>query len=252
MRFASLGSGSRRNALVVQHQDTTILIDCGFSVKEVQRRMANLQLDIESLDAILVTHEHSDHIGGVRNLARKCGIPVHATNGTCRAAAWGDIPLQCEFLPDQPLAIGALELSPFTVPHDAAQPCQFVVSDGDRRLGILTDTGSITPHIVSQLTRCDAMVLECNHDEDMLLNGDYPYHLKKRIAGQLGHLSNQQAAELIRKTAVSRLKHLVVAHLSDKNNTPELARAEISAALNCSPQWIGVIDQYDGLQWRDL
>lgn len=252
MRFASLGSGSRGNALVVQHYDTTVMIDCGFSIKEVARRLGSLQLDIESLDAIVVTHEHSDHISGVGKLARKYQIPVYATNGTYRGSSLGELPYRREILPELPLAIGDLEVLPFTVPHDATQPCQVVVSDGDRRLGVLTDTGSITPHIISRMTLCDAMVLECNHDEGMLSNGDYPLHLKKRIAGQLGHLSNKQAADLIRCLDTSRLKHVVAAHLSEKNNSCELARAEISLALNCLPQWIEVIDQYDGLPWREL
>jgi phosphoribosyl 1,2-cyclic phosphodiesterase len=252
MRFASLGSGSRGNALVVQHQSTTVLVDCGFSTREVKRRLSNLNLDIDTLDAVVVTHEHKDHISGVGNLARKYRLPVYATSGTGRAACWGEIPCRYEVMPDHPLAIGELEFVPFTVPHDAAQPCQFVVSDGDRRLGVLTDTGSITPHIISQLTYCQAMVLECNHDTQMLLNGDYPHYLKMRITGQYGHLSNQQAAELLRSVDTSRLKHLVAAHLSEKNNTCELARAEISGALDCEPQWIDIIDQYDGLQWRDL
>jgi len=228
------------------------MIDCGFSAREVKRRLGNLRLDMESLNAIVVTHEHTDHISGVENLARKHRLPLYATAGTCRAASWGEITHQREIFPGQPFVIGDMELSPFTVPHDANQPCQFVATDGSRRLGVLTDTGSITPHIISQLTLCDAMVLECNHDESMLYNGDYPYHLKKRIAGQQGHLSNRQAADLVRSLDTSRLKHLAAAHLSEKNNTCELARAEIAGALNCSPQWISVIDQYEGLQWRDL
>lgn len=252
MRFASLGSGSRGNALVVQHQCTTVLIDCGFSIKEVKRRLWNLHLDIDSLNAIVVTHEHTDHVSGVGVLARKYQLPVYATPGTCRAASWGEILDMHEMSPDQSLAIGDLEFSPFTVPHDAKQPCQFVITQGDHRLGVLTDTGSITPHIISQLTLCDAMVLECNHDVQMLQDSGYPQHLKQRIGGYLGHLSNQQAADLIRCLDTSRLKHMVAAHLSEKNNTCELARREISNALDCSPQWIGAIDQYDGLQWRDL
>jgi phosphoribosyl 1,2-cyclic phosphodiesterase len=252
VRFASLGSGSRGNSLVVQHQSTVVLIDCGFSIKETKRRLGNLGVNIEAISAIVVTHEHTDHIGGVGGLARKHQLPVYTTRGTFVAAAWGEISGKNQVTPDQPVAIGDLEFWPFTVPHDARQPCQYVVSDGNSRLGILTDTGSITPHIVSQLTQCDAMVLECNHDMELLQKSDYPEHLKQRIASYYGHLSNQQAAELIRSVDASRLKHLVAAHLSEKNNTTSLAQQILSKALNCSSEWIGVIDQYDGLGWRDL
>ena len=252
MRFASLGSGSRGNSLVVQHQNTTVLVDCGFSTKEVRRRLGNLQLEVESISAIVVTHEHTDHISGVGGLARKYQIPVYATQGTSMASPWGDIPCEHQVTPDQPVEIGSLEFWPFPVPHDARQPCQYVVSEGSRRLGILTDTGSITPHITSQLSQCDAMVLECNHDLEMLYGGDYPEHLKQRIISYYGHLSNQQAAELLRSIDVTRLKHLVAAHLSEKNNTASLARQTLSNAVNCDYEWIGIIDQNDGLGWRDL
>lgn len=252
MQFASLGSGSRGNSLIVRQRQTAVLIDCGFSLKEVNCRLANLGVEAASIHAVVVTHEHTDHISGVGALARKFSIPVYTTAGTRRGAPWGDIPKHYEVLPDHAFSIGELEFLPFPVPHDAKQPCQYVVTDGNSRLGVLTDTGSITPHIAAQLTRCEAMVLECNHDTQMLLDGDYPQHLKQRIAGGCGHLSNRQAADLIRKLDCSRLKHLVAAHLSEKNNTATLARRELSAALDCASHWIDVIDQYDGIDWRDL
>lgn len=247
-----MGSGSRGNSLIVQHRHTVVLVDCGFSLKEVKRRLANLGLDAESISAIVVTHEHTDHISGVGGLARKYNVPVYTTAGTGMASPWGEIPGEYRVIPDQSLAIGDLEFWPFPVPHDARQPCQYVVSDGDCRLGILTDTGSITPHITSQLTKCDAMVLECNHDVELLQNSDYPQHLKQRIASYYGHLNNQQAADLIRSVDVSKLTHLVAAHLSEKNNTPVLARQKLCEALNCSSDWIGIIDQHEGLGWRDI
>ena len=237
---------------MVRQHHTVVLVDCGFSLKEVKRRLGILRLDIEALSAIVVTHEHTDHISGVGGLARKYRLPVYATRGTRMVAAWGEIPDVNQVTPDEPVTIGDLEFLPFPVPHDARQPCQYVVSDGSRRLGILTDTGSITPHITSQLAMCDAMVLECNHDIPLLQGSDYPQHLKQRIAGRYGHLSNQQAAELIRSVDVSRLKHLVAAHLSEKNNTVALARQNLSEAAGCAADWIGVIDQNDGLSWRDL
>ncbi len=252
MRFASLGSGSRGNSLVVQHRETTVLIDCGFSAREAKRRLADLAVEIESLSAIVVTHEHTDHISGVSALARKYRLPVYATAGTSRAAAWSDLAYERRVTPDECFAVGDLQFWPFPVPHDAMQPCQYVVSEGGRRLGILTDTGSITPHIKSQLDGCDALVLECNHDLDMLNDSDYPPYLKQRIAGQYGHLSNQQAADLLCGIDTSKLRHMAAAHLSEKNNSSVLAKRHLSEALRCTENWISVIDQSRGLDWRDL
>lgn len=252
MRFASLGSGSRGNALLVQNAKTAVLVDCGFSVKETQRRLARLQLQGDDLTAIVLTHEHTDHISGVGVLARKYRIPVYATAGTRLGAILGELPEYREVFPDQAFAIDDLELLPFPVPHDAKQPCQYVVGDGANRLGVLTDTGSITPHISEQLAECDALVLECNHDVELLRNSHYPQSLKQRIAGQYGHLSNEQAAELLSNIGGAKLKHLAAAHLSDKNNLPELAQTRLSEVLNCTPEWIEVIEQNQGLSWRDL
>jgi phosphoribosyl 1,2-cyclic phosphodiesterase len=149
-------------------------------------------------------------------------------------------------------ALGALHITPFPVPHDAREPCQFVFSDGAIRFGILTDTGSITAHIRRQLDRCDALLLECNHDTAMLADGPYPISLKQRVGGRLGHLSNRQAAELLAALDTSQLTQLVAAHLSDKNNRPELARAALAGALGCEPDWIGIADQAEGLAWRQV
>jgi phosphoribosyl 1,2-cyclic phosphodiesterase len=138
------------------------------------------------------------------------------------------------------------------VPHDAREPVQYVIGDGASRLGVLTDLGVITSHVEACLTGCDALVLECNHDLPMLENGSYPYPLKQRIAGRLGHLHNEAAADLLRSIDTSRLKHLIAAHLSRENNTPELARAALSGALNCAAEWIGIASQREGFAWREL
>lgn len=252
MQFASLGSGSRGNSLIIASQKTFIMIDCGFSLREVQRRMTRLALHPEQLAAVIVTHEHTDHISGVGVLARKYQLPVYTSKGTAIAAQskqWPDIKTVIE---NDPFNIGDLSLQAFTVPHDAREPYQYIVSDGKRRLGVLTDTGKITPHIEAQLDGCDALVLECNHDKQMLQNSDYPYSLKQRIDSDYGHLSNQQAAGLLENINTAKLKHLAAAHLSDKNNAPELACAALGEALGCEPDWIEVIGQEDGLQWRDL
>ena len=149
-------------------------------------------------------------------------------------------------------AVGDIEIRPFPVPHDAREPVQFVLSDGQFRLGVLTDTGSPTPHIVDMLKDCDALVLECNHDADLLQGSGYPASVKRRIAGNRGHLENAQAAALLAKIGTRRLQHLVAAHLSEQNNLPALAARALSAAMGCSPEWIGVAGQEAGFDWRAL
>lgn len=254
MRFALLGSGSEGNALVVEAGATRIMLDCGFSVSETSLRLARLQLDASQLHAIVVTHEHSDHISGVARLARKFSIPVYLTHGTLRAnpAAFAGVPAVNEIDSHRSIEIGDIELHPFTVPHDAGEPVQFVFGDGSKRLGVLTDTGRSTPHIETMLSNCHALVLECNHDLDMLLGGEYPYHLKQRVAGRFGHLNNNEAAALLSALDNSRLQHIVAAHISRKNNTEARAVAALSAALGCEESWIAVATQDEGLSWREL
>lgn len=253
LSFASLGSGSRGNATVVRKNGTCLLVDCGFSMTQVQKRLGGLGLSPEDLTAILVTHEHGDHIRGVAPLARKSGIPVWMTPGTAASYPESrDIPrlnmLNCH----RPLEIGDIQVQPYPVPHDAREPCQFVFTDGARRLGLLTDTGSPTHHIHSQLDGCDALMIESNHDEVMLANSAYPESVKARIGGQYGHLSNRQAAALLGQVDCSRLQHLVAAHLSERNNTVSCARHALSNALGCAPRWVAVADQDRGLDWRHI
>lgn len=254
MRFASLGSGSRGNALVVEAEATRVMLDCGFTVRETVARLSRLDLQPEDISAILVTHEHSDHIGGVAAFARKFNRPVWLTHGTFSSSAgqFQDNPSLHLFDSHCRFSIGAIEIEPFPVPHDAREPAQFVFGDGARRLGVLTDAGCSTPHIEATLSRCHALVLECNHDEEMLRNGPYPPSLKRRVAGRLGHLENSVAAELLGRLDSSLLQHVVAAHLSDKNNLPELAREALSQALNCEMDWIGIARQETGFDWRQV
>ena len=251
MRFALLGSGSRGNALLVQQGTTTLLIDCGFSARESERRLARLDTAPESISAILVTHEHSDHIGGVAALARRYQLPVWTTRGTA-ANHNGELPHLHHFNCHAPFAIDELEITPYPVPHDAREPSQFCFSNGAERLGLLTDVGRLTPHIEATLSGCHGLVLECNHDPHMLATGPYPPMLQARVGGELGHLSNGQAAELLRRIDTSCLRQLVAAHLSEKNNTPQLARQAIIEALGCEAEWIGLADQEQGMGWCEL
>jgi phosphoribosyl 1,2-cyclic phosphodiesterase len=251
MRFASLGSGSRGNALVVEAGRTRILLDCGFGPRNLADRLARIGLVPAELDAILVTHEHADHVGGAAVCARRYGLGVFLTHGTLSATSLEDV--RVEVIDSHtPFAIGDIEIHPFPVPHDAREPAQFVFGDGGVRLGVLTDAGCVTPHMVDMLSACEAVVIECNHDAEMLAGGRYPAHLKKRIAGRFGHLDNLAAAELLGKVDRSRLRHVVAAHLSQENNLPALARAALSAVLGCEPNWVGVADQETGSDWRSL
>jgi phosphoribosyl 1,2-cyclic phosphodiesterase len=254
MRFASLGSGSEGNGLVVEVGTTRVMIDCGFGVKDTVTRLARLGLAPDDLSAILVTHEHADHVGGVAAFAAKYDIPVWLTFGTLDVLdeRMMDVPRVLGFDSQDVFVVGSIEVRPFPVPHDAREPVQFVVTDGVRKLGVLTDIGATTPYVRTQLSACDALVLECNHDESMLANGSYPYPLKQRISGRFGHLCNDAAAELLRAIDTSRLKHVVAAHLSQQNNTPELARAALAGALNCTPDWIGIAGQGHGFDWREM
>ncbi len=252
MRFASLGSGSRGNGTLVEAGNTLVLLDCGFTIAQVQARMARLGKSPIDLNAIVVTHEHGDHIKGVGPLARRYNIPVWMTPGTARHRRLGELPRLCHFNSHSTFAIDDLELVPYPVPHDAREPAQFVFGDGRSRIGILTDVGCWTPHIEQQLSRCDALILECNHDGDMLIQGSYPPSLKQRVGGRHGHLSNRQAAELLGRLDTSRLQHLVAAHLSEENNRPRLAQAALAGIMGCADAWIGIADQEQGLAWREV
>jgi phosphoribosyl 1,2-cyclic phosphodiesterase len=254
MRFACLGSGSRGNALIVERGRTRLMLDCGYPVRETERRLARLGLEPADLAGILITHEHSDHTAGACKFARKHALPLWLTHGTLQGLPGDVSALQRVNVIDShtPFAVGELQLLPFPVPHDAREPAHFIFFDGAHRLGVLTDTGSSTSHIEAMLSGCDALVLECNHDLAMLMNGDYPQALKTRVAGRYGHLDNESAAGLLAALDRSRLQHLIAAHLSQHNNTTELACQTLADVMGCAPGWIGVADQDEGFAWREI
>ncbi|MBA2689347.1 MAG: MBL fold metallo-hydrolase [Burkholderiales bacterium] len=253
MRFASLGSGSEGNALVVEVGQTRLMMDCGFGLAECVYRLERLRLQPEDITAILITHEHSDHIAGAARFTRKYRTPVWLTHGTL---PWLALEVRSELLhrfdSHSKFAIQDIEVHPFPVPHDAREPVQFVFSDGVCRLGVVTDLGSSTPHVEACLSGVDALVLECNHDLPLLMNGPYPDGLKQRVAGRFGHLDNGSAARLLERIDRRRLKHVLAAHLSRQNNRPELARTALAGALDCSEMWIGIANQAEGFAWRDV
>ncbi len=221
LRFAMLGSGSRGNATLIECGQTRVLLDCGFSMAETGRRLARLGLEPQDLTAI--------------RTARAAGLEMVEPVNVHESFALGD-----------------LEITPVAVPHDAREPCQYVLSDGAHRLGVLTDTGRSTPHIIESYSGLDALILEANHDRDLLANGPYPAMLKERVGGPLGHLSNDQSADLLGELDATRLRHLVAAHLSEKNNTPTLAGAAFAGVLGCTLDWIAIAAQDSGLGWRDV
>jgi phosphoribosyl 1,2-cyclic phosphodiesterase len=253
MRFAVLGSGSEGNALVVEVNQTRVLLDCGFSLGETVSRLARLGLLAEQLHGIVVTHEHGDHISGVARLARKFNLPVWLTHGTLRTqnAAFSELPVT-EINPHLSFNIGDVQVQPYPVPHDAAEPVQYVFSDGARKLGVLTDTGSVTIHIETILKGCHALVLEFNHDSRMLAEGNYHFPLKQRVGGRYGHLSNADAAGLLGRLDFNLMQHIVAAHLSKNNNTAGLVKEALRGVLGCLPDHVAVATQEEGLDWREI
>lgn len=253
LRFASLGSGSSGNGLVVEARGTRVLMDCGFTIAETTRRLGRLGLAPADLDAVLVTHEHSDHLGGVPRFAARHGLPVHLTRGTALCLPQTFPPELVRLIdPHAAFAIGGLQVDPIAVPHDAREPVQYAFTDGHARLGVATDLGCSTPHVEEKLSGCDALVLECNHDGALLEAGAYPQSLKARISGRLGHLENSVAAEILARIDRSRLRHVIAAHLSRENNRPELAAAALAGVLGCPPDEVAVASQDDGFAWRDI
>ncbi len=255
IRFASLGSGSKGNSLLVQSGRTRLLIDCGFAPRELARRLARLGVVPEQLDAVLVTHEHSDHVAGLAALTRRVACPVYLTRGTHRALARRQTLDSCpvvELACAESFAVGDLSVFPFAVPHDAAEPVQYVLTDGASRLGVLTDCGRVTRDMLAALQNCEGLVIEFNHDLTMLARGPYPAFLKARIAGPRGHLDNASAAHLLASVVHSRVQHVVGAHLSEKNNSRAIVKAAMACALGAPPDDMHVATQDTGFGWREL
>jgi phosphoribosyl 1,2-cyclic phosphodiesterase len=229
MNFCVLGSGSKGNCTLIESGSTTILIDAGFSGKEIRRRLGLINRSLEDLTAILVTHEHGDHINGVGVLSRRCGLPVYANVATHRAAESKVKKLhqRLEFETGTGFVFDDLDIHPFRISHDTADPVGFLVADKDSSMAYCTDTGKVTTLIRQRLRHCQALVLEANYDPKMLMDGPYPMHIKQRVRSNQGHLANGDTARFLADMAASPLRHAVLAHLSETNNLPELAQARV-------------------------
>ncbi len=239
LRFRSLASGSSGNATLVEAYDglhfTRVLVDCGLGLRQLLAALAAQSLSLQDLDGIFITHEHGDHIGCAPALLVRYGVALWTSAGTAQAMGVHEGTPSLSIVRDgQVFSIRGIEFRPFTVPHDAREPLQLRCSDGDRRLGMMTDVGDVTAHALASLAGVHALVLESNHDVDLLSRSAYPDFLKRRVAGQHGHLSNLQAASALAALRHGQLNTVVAAHLSERNNRPELVSRAFAAVLGCS------------------
>lgn len=254
LRFKSLGSGSSGNSTIVEgrsgHATRRVLVDCGLGIRITAQRLGEAGLGIPQIDAIFITHEHSDHIGCLAALALRHAIPVWMSRGTYAAIGEPDLHGLLHIAEHgESLDFGAMQLEPFAVPHDAQEPLHLRVTDGSHHIALLTDLGHPCLTVAPYIADCDALLIEANHDAGMLRNGRYPAFLKRRIAGDKGHLSNDQTAQLLQGVDRHRLQHVVAAHLSAENNRPDIAQQTLAAALGRDPRDIDVALQRSGSRW---
>ena len=223
LQIASLNSGSNANCYYIGNSNEAILIDAGLSCRETEKRMRRLGLDISLVKAIFISHEHCDHIAGLRVLSKKYRLPVYITNNTLRNCGFEiEKDLVFSFMHSGPVSVGELSILPFTKSHDAHDPHSFIVSGNDIHIGVITDIGYACKHVIKHFKLCDAVFLESNYCQQMLSDGPYPLHLKNRISSRKGHLSNDQALELFLNHKPRNLQLLILSHLSQNNNRPEI------------------------------
>jgi phosphoribosyl 1,2-cyclic phosphodiesterase len=257
LRFRSLGSGSTGNAALVEAtsggRTSRLLIDCGFGLRQLDLRLAQAGLAAGDIDAIFVTHEHGDHIGCAHSLSRRDRIPVWMSEGTWLATGGRDFEGRLHLARDDAeFAVGDIAVQPFTVPHDAREPLQLRCTDGARTLGVLTDLGHATAHVLNRLSGVHALLLEFNHDSDLLANSAYPPFLKLRVGGNYGHLSNAAAADIARAVHHDGLRHVVAAHLSEQNNRPDIVRRMMAEALGGHEAEMLTATATEGSPWLDV
>jgi phosphoribosyl 1,2-cyclic phosphodiesterase len=250
LSFTTLGSGSRGNALLVETGDTLLMVDCGLPRRDVEARLKSVGRSPVDVTAVLITHEHADHIRSAASFCRRYGTDVWMTPGT--AASVRGLPRINTFSGHRELRIGGFEVEPYPVPHDAREPVQFVFRAGDKRLGLLTDAGHVTPHMVERLAGCDALALEFNHDPDQLAGGTYPESVKHRVASRYGHLSNDQAAALLARFRGAGLQWVIAMHVSEQNNSAEHVRAAIEPVADDADWAVHVAAQDAVSGWIDV
>lgn len=256
LRFRSLASGSSGNATLIEASDglhrTRVLVDCGLGLRQLIARLAVEGIGPADLDGIFITHEHGDHIGCAPMLVARYGVPLWTSAGSAQYAAFAGLESALNLVRDgQLFAIGGIQFHPFTVPHDAREPLQLRCTDGDRVLGLMTDIGHVTGHALAALAGCHALVLESNHDVELLAQSRYPDFLKRRVGGQHGHLSNVQAAAALGALRHDRLNTVVAAHLSERNNQPDLVSRAFAAVLGCGEADV-LLAERRGRGWLDV
>ena len=221
--FTSLNSGSNGNCYYIGNETEAVLVDVGISCREIERRMKRLNLSLQKVKAVFISHEHTDHIRGLPSLIKKYAFPVYITTPTLRfGRLYFDKDLARNFKAHESISIGDLQITAFPKLHDASDPYSFTISCKDIKVGVFTDIGLPCENVIRHFQQCHAAFLEANYDDEMLDRGNYPFHLKRRIKGERGHLSNKQALELFKRHRPSFMTHLVLSHLSQNNNCPEL------------------------------
>ncbi len=224
LEICAIASGSNGNCYYIGNNTDAVLIDAGISTKQILLRMAERELDPSKIKALFITHEHSDHMRGARVLAKRLQIPVYITAKTFNSAYKSMRPFYTRFFTSEAeIEIGEFTIYPVLKKHDAAEPCSFRINYGEHNIGVFTDIGEACDNVKDHLNKCNGVFLESNYDEKMLWDGAYPWYLKKRVASEFGHLSNDQAFELLEQYAGENMKHVFLSHLSKENNTPEIA-----------------------------
>lgn len=249
--LAALGSGSAGNSTLIRSATTTLLLDCGFTLKETVARLEALSVSLADVDALIVTHEHSDHMRGVGPVSRKFGMPIWMTCGTYHACKDKKIAEPHLFHAHESFTIGDITLDPFPTPHDAAESCQFVFSADGARFACLTDLGAITPHVKAKIADVNAILVESNYDIEMLKNGPYPYPLQQRIRSNYGHLGNEQAGEILKEMDHPNLNTILLGHLSERNNTAQHAYNTVCGYIERNER-VTVLEQHHSSEWFDV
>jgi phosphoribosyl 1,2-cyclic phosphodiesterase len=252
VQFCCLGSGSKGNSTLINYKNTTLMVDCGFGLKHTLNRLIENDCPIQNISAILVTHEHYDHISGVSSLARRFNIPVYATRGTARTGKLEECADIHWIELDEVFQIKDFSINPVAVPHDANEPCQFVFEAGNKTLGVMTDLGSISAHVHQAFSACNALLLEANHDLDMLWAGKYPPSLKQRVSSDWGHLSNAQAEQFLHSLEFNgKLSTLVLGHMSQQNNCVDIVKKHFGV-FEDSINNVVYATQDEGFKWLSV